>query len=209
MDNDYSKRSSMTTLIAAMCIFSLTMSITPGPVNMVIVASGAGYGFRRTLPFVSGATIGFILLLLMLGFGLMQVVSAHPVFLKYLSIAGAMFIIYVSYLIISSNPAPAVENSKCPGFKQSFLMQWLNPKAWLACIAGLSMFADGSSHGPLLIFATIYFVLCYLSLAAWGVLGSRLKHLLDSPGKMRLFNVTMGGLLCICAVYILFESLRS
>ena len=89
----------MYTQIAAMCIFALSMSITPGPVNMVIVASGASYGLRKTLPFVSGATIGFILLLIVLGLGLMQIVTAHPSLLKYLAIAGSLFIIFLGYKI--------------------------------------------------------------------------------------------------------------
>ncbi|SME92646.1 LysE family translocator [Desulfovibrio gilichinskyi] len=196
----------MFTLITAMCIFSLTMSITPGPVNMVIVASGASYGFRRTLPFISGATIGFILLLITLGLGLMQFVTAYPTFLNYMSIAGSSFIIYIGYKIGTAKPELTIEDNNCPNFKQGFIMQWLNPKAWLACIAGLSMFMDEKSHDPLILFSTLYFAICYLSLSLWAILGSKVGIILSTPNKIRIFNVSMGSLLCTCAAYLFFES---
>ncbi len=88
-------------LLIAMFSFSLTMSISPGPVNMVIVSSGASYGVRKTFSFVSGATIGFTLLLLFIGLGFHEVISLYPFFLKYLAIAGSMFFFYMVYLFAS------------------------------------------------------------------------------------------------------------
>ncbi len=199
----------MTSQIVAMCIFSFVMSITPGPVNMVIVSSGANYGFKRTVPFVSGATIGFILLLLLLGLGLMQFVSAYPAFLKYLSLAGSSFIIHISYKIATADPTLSIERTNRPNFGQGFLMQWLNPKAWLACVAGLSMFADEKTHTPLLIFAALYFLICYTCLVSWAVLGNKVGVLLKTEKRIRIFNISMGGLLCACAVYLLLTSLRA
>ena len=199
----------MYTQIAAMCIFALTMSITPGPVNTVIVASGANYGLRKTLPFVSGATIGFILLLVVLGLGLMQIVVAHPILLKYLAVAGSLFIVYLGYKIGMSRGDISIEEGRCPSFKQGFLMQWLNPKAWLACIAGLAMFMDDSSFDPLFIFASLYFVICYLSLFMWAIMGSKVGLLLNSPKRIRVFNVSLGSLLCACACYLLFDFLHA
>lgn len=199
----------MLSLIAAMCVFSLTMSISPGPVNMTIIASGATHGFRRTFPFVSGATIGFILLLLSLGLGLMQIVAAHPAFLRYLSVAGSTFILFVGYKIAAADPKLSIRDAPRPDFRQGFLMQWLNPKAWLACVAGISMFADANSHAPLFLFAGLYFVICYLSLATWAALGSRVGLLLGTPGRIRAFNVCMGSLLGLCAAYLLLTSLAA
>ncbi|XXJ20776.1 LysE family translocator [Desulfovibrio caledoniensis] len=183
------------------------MSISPGPVNMTIIASGASHGFRRTFPFVSGATIGFILLLLSLGLGLMQFVTAYPALLKYLSLAGSSFIIYVGYKIATADPELSVEEVSCPDFKQGFLMQWLNPKAWLACIAGISMFTSPDSHAPLFLFSGLYFIICYLSLTTWAVMGTRFGMLLDTRKKMRRFNMVMGSLLCLCALYLLLTSI--
>lgn len=199
----------MTSIIAAMCIFSFTMSISPGPVNMTIVATAAEYGFRRTLPFVSGATIGFIFLLVILGMGLVQFVEAYPAFLQYLSVAGAGFIMYVGYKIASAAPEFSVADALCPSFIQGFLMQWLNPKAWLACIAGISLFTEKNSPANLVVFAGIYFVICYMSLSSWAVLGLKAKVLLKKRSHIRAFNVFMGFSLCACAALLLLNSLRA
>ncbi|WP_395794843.1 LysE family translocator [Aquimonas sp.] len=194
----------MTALLLAMASFALSMSISPGPVNMVIVASGAQHGIRRTLPFVSGATLGFTLLLVLVGFGLMQVFDALPWLLTWLGVAGALFILYVGYRIATAPPELSAAHISEPTFLQGALLQWLNPKAWIACAAGVSMFASPDSARPLLIFIGIYFVICYLSLAAWAVLGDRVASLLGTPRRVRLFNGLMGGLLMASALYLLW-----
>jgi threonine/homoserine/homoserine lactone efflux protein len=192
------------TLFIAMCVFSLTMSISPGPVNMVIVSSGANHGFRRTIPFVSGATIGFTLLLIFVGFWLLQIVGAHPVFLMYLEFVGAAFIVYVGYKIAASSPEINVEEKRTPTFMEGFLLQWLNPKAWIACASGAALFSDPTTHSTLLAFTTVYFLVCYLSLAAWAVLGDRVAVLLKSRLRIRLFNLAMGGMLIATAGYLVY-----
>ncbi len=192
------------TLFIAMCVFSLTMSISPGPVNMVIVSSGANHGFRRTIPFVSGATIGFTLLLIFVGFWLLQIVSAHPVFLMYLEIVGAAFIVYVGYKIAASSPEISVEKKRTPTFMEGFLLQWLNPKAWIACASGAALFSDPHTHATLLAFIAVYFLICYLSLAAWAVLGDRVSVLLKSRLRIRVFNLAMGGMLIATAGYLVY-----
>ena len=194
-------------LLIAMCIFSLTMSISPGPVNMVIVSSGANHGFRRTLPFVSGATIGFTLLLMFVGFWLIQIVSRHPVFLKYLEFVGAAFVMYVGYKIASAPPEIAVEKKRTPTFMEGFLLQWLNPKAWIACASGAALFSDPDTNATLMAFVLVYFLICYLSLAAWAVLGDRLAILLNNRLRVRVFNLTMGGMLTLTAAYLIYAQI--
>lgn len=191
------------TLFFAMLLFSLTMSISPGPVNMVIISSGASYGFRRTLPFVSGATIGFTLLLIVIGFGFYTVIEKHPLFFKYLNIAGSVFIIYVGYKIASSQPELSLTKSKAPGFAQGFLLQWLNPKAWIACASGVVLFSEPSNSISLMAFIIIYFLVCYLSLALWAVFGKNVSTLLNSIGRIRAFNLCMGVILIATAFYML------
>ena len=139
-------------LFIAMFSFSLVMSISPGPVNMVIISSGASYGIRKTFPFVSGATIGFTLLLLFIGLGFYKVIELYPYFLKYLAIAGSLFIAYIGYLIASSKPQLDIKEQNKPTFIQGFLLQWLNPKAWIACVAGASLFSTSHSNQVFLTF---------------------------------------------------------
>jgi threonine/homoserine/homoserine lactone efflux protein len=173
---------------------------------MIIVASGATHGIRKTIPFVSGATIGFILLLLALGIGFLKFIAVYPAFLKYMAIGGASFILYMSYKLATSTPDLSPQNAQQPKFSDGFFMQWLNPKAWLACISGLSFFVDDTSIFPLFLFATLYFLICFISLSSWAVLGDRLNAIIGT--KLKVFNYGMALLLSSCAIYLLYSSLR-
>ncbi|WNG17250.1 LysE family translocator [Cystobacter fuscus] len=199
----------MIALMIAMGAFSLTMSISPGPVNMVIVSSGANNGVRHTMPFVSGATIGFTLLLIFVGFWFQQMINAYPTFFMYLELAGSAFIIYVGYKIATSEPEISIEKRAVPTFMQGFLLQWLNPKAWIACASGAALFSSPTTHLTLVTFIVIYFVICYLSLAAWAVLGDRMTTLLKKQSHIRAFNVTMGGLLILSACYMVYMQMAN
>jgi len=189
-------------LIFAMISFSFVMSITPGPVNMIILSSGINYGARKTLPYVFGATIGFTLLLLFIGFGFSKFIRAYPFFLTYLAITGSLYIIYMGYKIASSKPEIKVSKVNIPKFYQGFLLQWINPKAWIACVSGASIFLSTTSIDSFLLFAIIYFIVCYISLGAWAILGDKISHLLKDHTRLRLFNLIMGLLLILTAGYL-------
>ncbi|AMC34861.1 LysE family translocator [Janthinobacterium sp. B9-8] len=191
-------------LTISMILFSLAMSISPGPANMVIVSSGAKHGFRQTLPFVSGASFGFTLLLIFVGFGFIQLMNAYPIFLTSLSWIGAIFISYMAYKIAFSAPEIALHKVNRPTFLQGFLLQWLNPKAWMACASGVALFSNAHSAKPLIIFILIYFLICYASLSAWALLGDRAAVFLNSRNRVRFFNLTMGGLLMATAAYLIY-----
>ena len=187
------------TTLMAMFSFSLAMSITPGPVNMMIISSGINHGVKKTMPFVSGATIGFTLLLVLIGSGLMNIVNLYPSLLFYMEIAGATFIIYMGYKIAISKTDLSVNDydKKTLKFYEGFLLQWLNPKAWIACVSGISMFV--SSDSAFVTFVLMYFVVCYGSLSLWGVLGQKATKLLNTPIKLKVFNIIMGGILIFSA----------
>ncbi|MFC0211890.1 LysE family translocator [Paenibacillus chartarius] len=185
----------------AMCLFSLSMSISPGPVNMTILSSGVNYGFKRTLPFVSGATVGFTCLLTAIGLGIAGFVEQIPVFDELLRYAGTGYMSYIGYKIMVSRSDIEPKEEQIPRYRHGFLMQWLNPKAWMACFTGVSAF--GLSTLMLLVFVCIYFLICYLSLAAWAILGSRLHVLTKIKNGIKVFNLAMGGSLIAVAIYLL------
>ncbi|QUJ66232.1 LysE family translocator [Photobacterium sp. GJ3] len=195
-------------LILAMVSFSLAMSISPGPVNFVILSSGANYGIRKTFYFVSGATIGFTLLLVFIGLGFYKVIELYPYFLKYLSVAGSTFIIYMGYLIATAKPEVKIEKQSRPTFLQGFLLQWLNPKAWLACVAGVSIFSSPEGDTRFFIFSLIYFIVCYISLALWSFLGAKSTIILNSDLRLKVFNWVMGFLLVSTACFLLYTQLK-
>jgi threonine/homoserine/homoserine lactone efflux protein len=198
------KRTAMKPLLA-MFSFSLVMSITPGPVNMIILSSGINYGIKKTIPYVSGATSGFILLLIFIGLGFSQFIKAYPSFLTYLAIAGSVYIIYIGYKIASSKPELEISKTNIPKFHEGFLLQWINPKAWIACVSGASIFSSAESYRPFLTFTLIYFIVCFLSLGVWAILGDKVSHLLKEHYRLRIFNFAMGLLLMMTAGYLFYD----
>ncbi|TAL61082.1 MAG: LysE family translocator [Legionella sp.] len=195
-------------LLLAMLSFSLAMSITPGPVNMIILSSGINYGVKKTIPYVSGATVGFILLLLFIGFGFSQFIKAYPFFLTYLAIAGSVYIVYLGYKIASDKPELKISKNDAPKFYEGFLLQWINPKAWIACVSGASIFSSATSYNPFLMFAMVYFIVCYISLFIWAILGDKVSHLLKDHFRLRQFNFIMGLLLMLTAGYLCFSQIN-
>jgi threonine/homoserine/homoserine lactone efflux protein len=195
-------------IILAMFSFSMVMSITPGPVNMIILSSGISYGLKRTIPYVSGATAGFTLLLIFIGLGLSQFINAYPFFLTYLAIAGSVYVIYMGYKIAFSKPKLEVSNKDTPKFYEGFLLQWINPKAWFACVSGASIFSSAESYGTFVTFTLIYFIVCFISLSVWAILGDKIAHLLKEHHRLRIFNFTMGLLLMITATVLCYTSLQ-
>ena len=192
------------TLLLAMFSFSLVMSITPGPVNMIILSSGISYGLKKTIPYVSGATIGFTLLLVFIGFGFSQFIKAYPFFLIYLAIVGSLYLIYMGYKIAFSKPELEINKKNVPKFYEGFLLQWINPKAWIACISGASIFSNATSYDSFITFTMIYFIVCYMSLGVWAILGDKVSHLLKDHFRLRIFNFIMGLLLIITAGYLCY-----
>lgn len=194
------------TLLLAMFSLSLVMSISPGPVNMMIISSGINHGFRPTFLFISGATIGFTLLLIMIALGLSKVYEQYSDAFSILEVCGALFICYMGYKIATSKGDLEVKSEKqYLKFHEGFLLQWLNPKAWIACISGVSMFSQ--SQYSLMIFITIYFFVCYASLSFWGILGQKATYFLNTNRRLQNFNMFMGGILILSASFIVLSHL--
>lgn len=188
-------------LILSICAFALSMSITPGPVNLITLSSGLEYGFRQTLSFVTGATVGFSLLLLIIGLGLGTV--TFKTFLPYilLSYLGAFYIVYMGIVLIRNKTSIEFKQaSKKPHFFQGVILQWLNPKAWLACLAGISGFGLNDSNILLFIFVGIYSVICYCSIASWAIMGAKMADLINHRKWQMVFNRSMGVTLIIIGI---------
>lgn len=194
----------MLSLIVSMFIFSLSMSISPGPVNLTILTSSMNYGVKATFAFISGATIGFTLLLASVCFGLYQMIVIYPVLLDVITILGTVLLLWIGLNILRAEgtviSSQSQDEVKIPTFIQGALMQWLNPKAWIAAVAGTGLFSTGHIHAVLLVFVVIYFVVCYLSLLLWGIAGEKLASFLNTGNRARFFNIVMGLLLILISL---------
>lgn len=195
-------------VIIAMCLYSLSMSISPGPVNLITLSTGVNHGFRSAIPFVSGASIGFALLLFAVGAGFNQLALQYQSIMNIFGLLGSAFIGYLGFKIASSKPDICIEKAVRPTFYQGVILQWLNPKAWIASMAGISAFNLAGSTEQLMQFVVLYFVICYASIACWALLGTKLTGLLKSPLSLVMFNALMGGSLILIAVYLVVMQIK-
>lgn len=187
----------------SMAAFALATSITPGPVNLIALTAGARYGLRASLRHVAGATGGFVLLLLLIGLGLHELMTRWPLFTRAIQWAGVAFLLYVAYrLAIDDGRLASADSDSGPSMLVGASMQWLNPKAWLASIAGMGAFAASGERALIWQFAAIYFVVCFTSIACWAWAGASLRQLMREPARVRLMNRAMALVLVASAVYL-------
>jgi len=125
-----------------------------------------------------------------------------------ISVIGTAFLFYVGYMIFTADGGVNINEESIPKFKHGFLLQWLNPKAWAACIAGVALFAPTDSVFPLLTFVSIYCFICFFGIGSWAVLGDKALALVRNPARMRCFNKIIGSLLILVALFMLLQQLR-
>lgn len=190
-------------MIVSMATFALASSISPGPVNIVALDSGARYGFSASLRHVTGATLGFSLLLLLTGLGLHALLLQWPQLTDVIRWAGAAFLLYMAWRLASDagelGTGPA---SKRPSLTHGAVMQWLNPKAWLASVAGMGTYASDGETAAVWLFTGVYFVICYLSIASWAWAGSCLQDYLRESNRVRFFNRAMAAMVVLSVAYL-------
>ena len=191
-------------LIMSMAAFALATSITPGPVNVVALGSGARFGFAASQKHVAGAALGFTLLLVLIGLGLHELLVRWPILTQGIQWGGVAFLLYMAYkLAMDDGRLDAQDAAVAPSMLYGAVMQWLNPKAWLACVAGMGLFAAEGEAARVWQLAAVYLVICYLSVACWAYVGTFFRRYLSNARGMRLFNRAMALLLVISVVYLL------
>ena len=133
-------------LFISLCTFSIVTSATPGPNNIMLLASGVNFGFRRTIPHTLGISLGFFVLLVAVGAGFGALVSAYPAVPRGLAIVGAAYLIYLAYGVATSAAIDdGRESTKRPiTLFDAALFQWVNPKAWMMALTGMAFYADAT-----------------------------------------------------------------
>ena len=196
-------------LLIAMSLFSLSMSITPGPVNVLTLSAGVNHGLTSSMPFVIGASLGFTVLLIFVGLGVSPFVDEASRALHWMSVFGCCFIGYLGYKVFVSVPELEVNEGFKPTFLQGAILQWLNPKAWLACLSGVSAFNVAGSYSTLTIFAGVYFVICFCSISCWAFAGSKIRDKASTTPFLVWLNRCMGLGLMLVALYLVLLAFLS
>lgn len=191
-------------IFLSMAAFALAASISPGPVNMVALGAGARYGLAASMRHVTGATVGFTLLLLLTGLGMLELLRQWPQLMTAIRWGGVAFLLYMAYrLATDEGTIDADPTAKGPSLIRGAAMQWLNPKAWLASLAGMGAYAGNGDTMLVWQFTAVYFVICYASIACWAYAGTFLRQHLQNPKRVRLFNRLMAALIAGSAAYLL------
>ncbi|MEM7612575.1 MAG: LysE family translocator [Pseudomonadota bacterium] len=186
---------SMETLLA-LAAFALVSSITPGPNNLMLMASGANFGFRRSLPHMLGVGLGFMLMLLIVGAGLMGLFQAVPASYLVLKVCSIAYLLFLAWKIANAAPPTEASASGKPfTFLQAALFQWVNPKAWVMALTAISVYAPERAMSQVVTVVLVFGLINLPSVSSWTVLGQQMRRWLTSPARLRTFNVTMAILL--------------
>lgn len=181
----------------ALAAFAFVSSITPGPNNLMLLASGANFGFVRTVPHMCGIAVGFASLLFGIGFGLGALLSTWPTLNLILKVAGGSYLLFLSWKIASNRSVGDVEAvSKPLTLLQAAAFQWVNPKAWMMALTAMVLYADPTT--PLLsvlLVGTVFVTINFPSVSVWAGFGTVLRRVLSNPTRLKWFNITMGILL--------------
>lgn len=187
--------------------FLWVAAITPGPNNMLLTASGANFGFIRTIPLMVGIMIGMQLMLLMVAFGVGGLILLYPSLHLILKVAGSLYLLWLAWEIATAAyeklETDAVPVAPMP-FWQGGLLQLINPKAWLmalGAIASFSLAGAGYHHSVLLISGGMFMVNLVAGII-WMGFGAMIGRILRSPRAWKIFNLSMGLLTAACVLLI-------
>ncbi|MDI7863675.1 LysE family translocator [Rhizobiaceae bacterium n13] len=183
----------------ALVLFAFTTSITPGPNNMMLFASGVNFGFRRTIPHMLGIGAGFFSLLIAVGFGLGALLHTVPVLYTTLKFAGGIYLAWIAWKIATSR---SLSNGEVGARPMTFLgaaaFQWVNPKAWVMAVTAMATYTDPQQYAFTVLMVGFAFALVNVpSVSTWAGFGSALREWLSVPARLKWFNITMGVLLVL------------
>jgi len=195
-------------LLWAFLVFAVVMFFTPGPNNIMLLASGLNFGFRRTLPHMAGVTFGFAFMVGVTGVGFGALFTSVPMLQTVLKYAGAAYLVYLAVAIgMSGPPDPGEAERRRPmTFVGAALFQWVNVKGWVIAIGTITAYAAIAGYPwNVLVQVTISLLIGAGSSITWALCGSSLQSLVKSARAVRIFNIAMAILLLASLYPVLAE----
>lgn len=183
-------------LLLAFALYCLATSGTPGPNNLMLMASGANFGWRRTLPHLLGVTAGFTLMVALVGMGLARLFELWPPAHDLLEVVSVVYLLWLAWKIANAAAPEAGTSERRPiSFLQAVAFQWVNPKAWTMALTAVTVYSPGTGLAAVLLVAAIFGAINLPCCSGWVVLGRQAARWLTNPGRLRLFNGVMAALL--------------
>ncbi len=196
-------------LYLAIFLFGLSAGITPGPNNIMLMASGMNFGIKKSIPHILGVCIGFPIMVILIGLGFSIMFEQYPILHEVIKILGLVYLLFLSWLIASASP-DKLENKKSKPFTllQAALFQWVNPKAWVIATSSISAYTTLTDdiYWQVLLIAAIFFFAAVISSSTWLVFGKGIKQVLQSPKQQRFFNISM-ALILVVSVFPVIQQL--
>ncbi len=194
--------------LIAMASFAFVTSVTPGPNNLMLLASGANFGFRRTLPHIFGISVGMALLLLCVLGGLGELFNRFPLLQMLLRIAGVGYLLWLSWKILRTPPRnlqPDSDSGRPFAWWQAVLFQFVNPKAWIMAITAVSSFtlAGEAYWASGLALVLVFAVVNLPAISAWAGFGTLMQQFLSTAARQIHFNRAMAVLTALTVVLLL------
>jgi threonine/homoserine/homoserine lactone efflux protein len=163
------------------------------------MASGANFGFARTIPHMLGVGIGFVVMVALVGIGLMQVFDLYPIAHTVLAVVSVAYLLWLAWKV--ANAGAPEEGQGASGtpmtFIQAAMFQWVNPKAWTMALTAVTLYAPDRSLTAVLLVSAAFGAVNLPCVSSWTVLGQQMQRWLTSPARLTLFNWTMAGLLVL------------
>ena len=183
-------------LFLALAGFALGTVLTPGPNNLMRMASGANFGFRRSIPHMLGVGLGFPLMILPVGLGVMQLFDLIPQLVVVMTVASVVYMLWLAWKLANAGaPGEGKAGGEPLTFLQASAFQWVNPKAWAMALGAITLYATDRSLGAILWVCGTYVMMGCISTTTWTVLGLQIRKVLTNPLRLRLFNWTMAAML--------------
>jgi len=189
-------------LLGPLVLFAAAMCLTPGPNVVMVTASAANFGFRRTIPQIMGITLGFGFMIMAAGFGLAGLIQAEPRLHAVLKYAGVGYLIYLAWRIARADAGSSATRAKPITFIEAVLFTWINPKGWVTTVGALAAYTTvgGNVLVQTSVIASVLAAACFLSVVVWAAFGAAIARFLCSRRARQAFNGSMAGLLVVSLV---------
>jgi threonine/homoserine/homoserine lactone efflux protein len=192
--------------LPALALFAFVTSVTPGPNNLMLMASGANFGFRRTVPHMLGVGLGFVLMTFLVGVGLAGLFQTYPLAVTVLEVVSVVYMLWLAWKIAH---AAAPRDRQAGGTPMTFLQaaafQWVNPKAWAMALTAVTVHAPDRSLWAVALVALIFGAINLPSVSLWTLIGQQLRRVLTNARRLTVFNWTMAGLLVLSLAPVLWH----
>ena len=196
-----------TNLIFALVSFYFVMYVTPGPNNAMVLTSGLKFGFFKSIPHMTGITIGHVTQLILVCLGLGKIFQIYPEIQSILKILCAIYLLYLGYKIVGSFSKLKDDDSRPLKFYEAALFQIVNPKAWTISSMAASSFLpkDGNLFFSIIFIASVALIICPISISPWAAFGSGIKNLVKNNKIKVIIEFFLAFLLLITAILIVID----